>query len=519
MSLSFNENTTGSVFNRIAKIGGCYDALYTDAKDGGTYDTLFKALVGRYIGGSITPSGDIAEEPDLAEDIREIFEGLKAASRVAMAQLKGLAKKTAQRQVSRDTGLFGRSSDGGGSGGGYEFAGGGPGPVGGGGFGFLPAPPLAADTIKPVLQEIRRQMAAATETVQTCTPAVSAVTAGSTNTGNGAVVSSVKRGDGLTAELMFAEVGELRCVRSGYDKGGLKNREDFYFYGAQGVDGAHPDWGESGRGSGATTALRVIDPTAPPSPDGQLLLNAFETAAANNFTGWTAVTGTAGADYQSSTAQAYFGSTSLLLIAGTGVNTTFRQYFGSFDVGGSNRSKLDGSTQYAGVIRRRSTGTVTAGVLRISLADSGGTTLNDDASTANTTDIDLTTTASGSWTTDTFVFRTPKNVAAGTNLRPRVSTAITGANVYVDSLAFAKMVELYHGGPWLAIFAGSTPFVSGEGAAVRDYFTVTTTNDNGGASHARKTYHRLCDALWDLRANSILFPSTASESIADSAIA
>jgi hypothetical protein len=511
MAISFIEGTTGTFTNRLAKIGGCIDALYTDSKEGGTYDTLFKALMGRYVGGGITPSGDVQEERDLEKDVGNILDGLKAAHHAAMAQLKTLAQNTAARHVSRDTSKFGGAP------------GSGTGP-GGGGF-FYQADnqaspvPVAVSPVTAVQQEIRRQMAAATETVQTCTVACSAA-AGSTNTGNGAVVTSVKRGDGLQEELAFAEVGELRCVSDGYQRNGLRNREEFYYYGPSAVDGAHPDWGESGRGSGATTRLRVIDPTAPPSPDGQLLLNAFETASANIFTGWTAVTGTPGADFSSSSAQAYFGSNSLLLLAGTGVNTTFRQYFNGFDVSGSTKSKLEGSTQYGGIVRLRSTGVVTAGAATLALADSGGTTLNDDQAVANiTAAIDLTAVAAGAWTTSTFVFRTPKNVAAGTNLRFRVSTAITGANVYVDSLAFAKMIQLYPGGPWLAIFAGQTPFVAGESAAVRDFYTVTTTNDNGGATHARKTFHRLCDALFDLRLHRVLYPSTAGESIADSAIA
>jgi hypothetical protein len=65
-----------------------------------------------------------------------------------------------------------------------------------------------ATNIATSMAEIIRQMNAAAQTVQACTITASYATQG-TVTGNGVVVLSTKRGDGLVQENSFAETGYL----------------------------------------------------------------------------------------------------------------------------------------------------------------------------------------------------------------------------------------------------------------------------------------------------------------------
>jgi len=75
--------------------------------------------------------------------------------------------------------------------------------------------PQVADSLDTSIDELRAQMLSQSETldasIPTCTPSY-----GGSNTGDGVIVTSVKRGDGLTNEFIFAETvtGEITSVAS-----------------------------------------------------------------------------------------------------------------------------------------------------------------------------------------------------------------------------------------------------------------------------------------------------------------
>jgi hypothetical protein len=470
MAISLSSSTVGALFERMGEAGTLLIWGRTNLRDGGQLHSDLRSWADSY---APTASGDIQKEPQIAAYVNRVLITNQEAFAGEMQVLRTAMRETLRTQLWRDTNRFSPTDD-------------------------------SAAMHKLVLQELRRQMVAGSATVTTCTPGLTA-TAGSSNVGNGTLVTSTVRGDGLSAELMFAETGDLRIVKDGYARDGVQNHEEFVYTGEKAVGGTHPNWGETGYGSGASTRLRVIDPTAN-NARGNLLVNGFETFSSNLPAGWNFTVGTAGTDFQSSSAQSYFGSNSLQLIAGTGVLTSFEQSFGSAVAGYSTPAKLEGSTQYAVGYRYKTTGTVTAGVLTSELVTSGGSVTADDQSSNNSTTLTLSG-ASSSWQTKTATFRAPKNVASGVKIRHRISTALTGAPVFLDSLFFGKMVECYPGGPWVALIAGSTPFVRADN--YQDHWTLAATNNNAGAASARATFHRLCDALWDLRLNGILLPSAS----------
>lgn len=157
-----------------------------------------------------------------------------------------------------------------------------------------------------------------------------------------------------------------------------------------------------------------------------------------------------------------------------------------------------------------------AGVITVDLVDGvGGSVIADQAGTNNS----FTVTCSGLSTSHAArngVFRTPKVLPPIVHLRIRITTAVSsGTSIFLDHASLAEMLELYPGGPSVAIFSGSTSFTQGGGQVLGDSFTLTVTNDRAGE------FQEWFDRNFDMRTKGLLLPSVtdASETQADSLIA
>ena len=478
MAINQDSTTTGSLWNRLGQIGGVADFGRTYLRDAGQFVTDSRTTQEAYIGTGITASGDVQKEEDIGGLLRSAADGFREGAWLGyLGSLRHAAQMTLHRHVWRDTAAF----------------------------------PKSGGSRSDALRELYRQMVAASANVTTCAIGLTP-TAGSTNTGNGTLVTSTKRGDGRVNELAMAETLRLRCDEDGHAAAGIKGYEKWLCIGQEAVDGFHPNWAEAGYGSGCRTPFRTIDPESW-GTNGNLLVNGFETfpssGSVNTPVNWaTDGAGTDGADFAVNTtaAQVYFGTKSLRWIAGTGVNTVLAQYFNGYNQTNSTPRKLEGSTQYAVIVRLRRIALITAGVLTLELTDAANAVLADDQAVNNsgTTTLATLLTNPDTWYTATLVVRTPKNVPNGAKLRLRMSTALAGADLYMDSVAQGKMTHAYRGGPAVAKFAGSTPWIKD------DFSTLAVTNSNGGAAHARKTFHRLADAAWDLKGHDIVLPSTGA---------
>jgi hypothetical protein len=149
-----------------------------------------------------------------------------------------------------------------------------------------------------------------------------------------------------------------------------------------------------------------------------------------------------------------------------------------------------------------------AGVITVDLVDGiGGSVIADDAGTNNSFTIDPTALTS-TWVNATGVFRTPSNLPATVYLRFRASTAISNtSSVFVDEMQLRAMTRLYAGGVYATLVDGRTAWVAG------DRITLAVTNDRAGA------IHEWMNRVFDLRDNDVLFPTSGSETIADTLIA
>jgi hypothetical protein len=120
--------------------------------------------------------------------------------------------------------------------------------------------------------------------------------------------------------------------------------------------------------------------------------------------------------------------------------------------------------------------TPAAGVLALSLIDSGGSIITNDFGTSQTITKALTG-VSTSWVNVTGFFQTPKVLnSTQYSLKLHLTTAITNTHIaYIDSLQMVLATEAYKGGPYLAVFSGATATVK------NDTITVAVANNWAGA--------------------------------------
>jgi hypothetical protein len=462
VALSFT-NTAGNLFNRLGRFGKLADKGATFQADLLTY---FNQLLAQYDSSVSTPLPEAVASVATHRDTAR--EGAVAAY---MELVRGAAADTVIRMVRADK-------------------------------------PAAAASLASALAEVYQQMVAAGASVKKCTVAASAAAAGA-NSGDGVVVAHAKRGDGLDQELMIPESAYIRCVADSQTAGQTAGREFFQYVGEVASRSVwSPDYPY---GSGQQTGLVAIDAgeDGTATGGGNVLVNGdFEDPFTSGVPSkWVLEVGTGGVDVQQG-ATVYAGSKSLQFTGGA-TNTAIYQPFMDATLGTPYVPQP--SSSYSVCFRARTSGVPAAGVLTVELVNGSGTVINDDQGAANSFTVNLVALGT-TFAAQTGKFRLPKSVPAAVRLRLRLSTALSaGTNLFVDHLAAGRPAAAYAGGPGLTVFSGGTKFVAG------DYFTLTTTNDFGGAANLG-TFQWLADRLLGTRNLGILLPSNAAPTIADTLI-
>lgn len=360
--------------------------------------------------------------------------------------------------------------------------------------------PSKASSISVAIEELRRQMVVSSESVKAATVSVTPA-ALATNSGNGTLVSTVKRGDGKQQDLTVAEVGFLQCTTDSQTGGATERQETFTYAGeADEGDPAAFDWPT---GSAGSATITVIDPTQDNSGGNVLTNSDFNdwTGSPLSATSWAITVGTYGTDVVREGTEVYDGTYSAKWVGG-GADASIRQTITSVVL--PQRS-------YAFNIMVKRDVDPAAGVMTIDIIDGTDTVVADDAGTNNTFTIDLTTLTT-SFVAYNNVFRMPKLLPDTLYLRIRLSTSLSsGTNVFTDEAAMGLTTPLYDGGPSVAIFPGSTKWVAGDG------WTLTMANNRGGASFAA-SFNALFDRFFGMRALAQLLPTDASPTRADTLI-
>lgn len=350
--------------------------------------------------------------------------------------------------------------------------------------------PLPALTIESALAELRRQMLAASASVDANEPSAT-FTPGGSNAGTGTVVVSLKTEKGETLQFVYPE--DIEGTVTGNTTAGA---ESWSFRGESArASKLHPLW-PGGSGSTKTVTSRL--PTATQS---KVTNGGFETAGgdANNASGWTASVGTVPTHHLRDTGTAYRGTCAWKFIGDGSTLHAITQ---------AVTANVAARTHYAVLIRHKASAAPSTGVLTIDLYD-GSSTIQDEAGTNSSFTVDLTALTT-SWSVSTGVFILPDPLPAAVTLRLRCTTAIqTGKNVFIDDICLLPMTRLYTGGPYVCPIGGATNW------ALDDTGTLAVSNDFRG--EIQTWFGRLFPTMVS---NDLFLPSATGggETIADSLI-
>ena len=138
----------------------------------------------------------------------------------------------------------------------------------------------------------------------------------------------------------------------------------------------------------------------------------------------------------------------------------------------------------------------------------GGNIVSDDAGYENRMMVNTDVLSGSAHTAKSFSFRVPASVRQPVYLKIWwYQPPAANSRVFVDDVIIIAGSELYPGGPYAAIAAGTTPINPD------DSWTVTVTNDRAGEI---QTYF---DRFFDMAAQRLLLPSSGTYLLADSLIA
>ncbi len=467
--MSITLTGTGGLFTRLGKIGKV--AFNFNPWQSSTVPGLISGILAQYE----------STLPAVVDGVADLQSSWNGQLESPMALLQQVAKQTVQQMCQADT-------------------------------------PNQGGSLASSLQELIVQMIAASASVQVCTVAASQ-SALSPFTGNGVLVLTTKRGDGLVQENLVAETLTISCTADAQTGGATPNQERF---GCTAAPDAGDPWSYLWpTGSGARQSLQAIDASQYQSAANVLYNGDFENyASANLPTNWVALAGVAGTDFKQSTAQFFDGASSLQLIGASATPASLTQQFNSSS---GTTVQLQPQRSYAVNFWIKADVVPAAGVITVDLIDNTGAVIQDSQGNSNSLTVPVHSLAGTGWyslaalygasiATGSPIFRLPRVLPPTVRLRMRVSTAISsGTNIFIDRLAMGTISALYTGGPGAAIFSGNVPFIQGDG------WNVTTTNNRGGSSNMG-TFQALFDRLFNMRSLGLLLPSSASPTIADTLI-
>lgn len=343
------------------------------------------------------------------------------------------------------------------------------------------------------IHEIDRQMRANSQTIK-ANVVSSSVAAVSGNTGDTRIACNVTSPKGVNREYVFAETVDV-VVNSDVGRGGTAGSETASATGEPAASTFDWNWP---LGSGASASLTVTDPAQDASQN--LLTNSdFEDFTAGIPDSWTVITGSNATIGSSGTSYIPGGSTSLKFIGNGTAVQTIKQ---TFDDGVLEPNKVYGV--WAAIQLANASGNGTVGISLVN--NTTLAVLTDDASTANTLSMPMSS-ENASWNGNhTFFFRTAKVLpTAGVAILINTTTP-SNTTIYLQA-AMCEATELYTGGPYLAAFRGSVDPIVG------DKWEVTVSNDWGGKL---QTMH---DRLLDMKGMDEQLPSAASPTINETLVA
>lgn len=164
---------------------------------------------------------------------------------------------------------------------------------------------------------------------------------------------------------------------------------------------------------------------------------------------------------------------------------------------------LSTDTVYFCHLRVKRVGALAAGEIKVELVDGiDGTVIADEAGNNAVLTIDATAVSDSSHDSKWLSFRIPPGKAMPVYLRIRISVALSNTgSICFDDVAVVQGTRLYVGGPYVAVFAGTTV------CNPNDVWTLTAANSR--AAKIQEWYNR----VFDMAAKDLLLPVSGAGSL------
>lgn len=363
-------------------------------------------------------------------------------------------------------------------------------------------PALAPKTELAALQKLIADMVTEGETIEdSAVTATLAADAGNSGTGSGD--ESIVLSGSINRQNAYAETIQITCVTDRASGLQYSGNEVWNYSGAA----AEPFWSSLWpAGSGASGTFSTCSATiggAQNGPNKSLVIGGgFETFYSSGGgsvpTYFEAVSGAA---LMASSTDSMRNTYAAQVTGNGATQYSYRQKFGQTSTGnGTNPTMPQPNKRYLVGVWLKRGGATTAGVIRLSLKDTGGSVLASVSVNAT----DLTT----SYVYHSFQYLTGDYVDPNLAVVLESTTAIaTGEVIRHDELTVVEMIEAYPSGPLFAIVAGGVDY------AVNDLFTLAVTNDRDGVF--QQEFARLFPAVL---ANRLVITSGGSPTISDALV-
>lgn len=370
--------------------------------------------------------------------------------------------------------------------------------------------------VGPAIEELIRQLATASQTVDrpssgyVTLPASNKGTAGGSNVGTGIMLlSDMAPLRNLSTSEVFdfpsirSETVRATCIRDSTSTNVQAGSEVFRIEGQRSVPRLDDEWPKGSGTRGTITAASArVDGGRTPSVN--VCTNSdFEDFTSNAPDNWTIVTGTAGTHIDDTTT-AYTGSKALAFIGDGSTNPNIKQGLNT-TTGTVGRINPDRPYTITAAVRYATAAPTSS--LVISVRTSGGTILHDSvigrAMQLTVTSASMTT----SYQLFSAVVFSPVSIPKGCVIDLRFSgNQANTSQVYVDELVIAEMPRLQAGGLGYQIVRGGTDF------AIEDTFTASVTNNcTAGDGEIALEF----DRFFDMASLGLVLPSDTSPTIAD----
>ena len=369
---------------------------------------------------------------------------------------------------------------------------------------------LDGKNVPLALAELIRQMVSQSKTIERSTQSIGSTSAVD-GTGNGTMVMTDlapirETSSTLTPyfQTIKKELIRATCIADSTDRRIAPMNEEFLVQGQRAEPRGSHEWP---KGSGINHVCRVTSPKIDNGqrPGDNVLANSdFEEWTSNVPDAWTLVTGSAGTHIVKDSTYEATGTNCLRLDNDGSTLTTIKQ---TIDDPSGTLGKIYPDRPYVISASVRKVGTVSAGVLAITIKDSGGTILNNGSALHECS----LSVAHGDFTTShvrkSNICFMPLNIGSGAYVEIKTTTAFTNnSDIIIDDLVITELHRPLAGGVAFALLPGATNFV------YNDQMTVAVSNNYGGE------FATEFDRYFNTEALGVALPDSGSANIADSLI-